>query len=298
MLEICFIIYLNINAQTIVNDINNILYICYNQILNINKLISAVIVDDEARNIALLSHCLEKYCPQVSLVASFTKKKKAISHLRNNKPDILFLDIVLDSGSGFDILEEIDHEDIRVVMCSAHDEFALKAIRYQVTDYLLKPLEIQDLISTVEKIEKRIAKYKKRQVYDSSHFTSFNNAMPTINQRIAISEKSSVDFVSIDEILCVETHNGTHKTEIVLKHHAKREHIVVGKPLLEMEKKLPQSIFFRVSRTSIVNVTAIRTIHRNVQYTHTLTNGYRIQIPRAGYKLLISFMEKIYQTII
>jgi two-component system LytT family response regulator len=261
-------------------------------------LISAVIVDDEARNIALLSHCLEKYCPQVSLVASFTKKKKAISHLRNNKPDILFLDIVLDSGSGFDILEEIDHEDIRVVMCSAHDEFALKAIRYQVTDYLLKPLEIQDLISTVEKIEKRIAKYKKRQVYDSSHFTSFNNAMPTINQRIAISEKSSVDFVSIDEILCVETHNGTHKTEIVLKHHAKREHIVVGKPLLEMEKKLPQSIFFRVSRTSIVNVTAIRTIHRNVQYTLTLTNGYRIQIPRTGYKLLISFMEKIYQTII
>ena len=122
--------------------------------------------------------------------------------------------------------------------------------------------------------------------------------MPTINQRIAMSEKSSVDFVSIDEILCVETHKGTHKTEIVLKHHAKREHIVVGKPLLEMEKKLPQSIFFRVSRTSIVNVTAIRTIHRNVQHTLTLTNGYRIQIPRTGYKLLISFMEKIYQTII
>ena len=91
-------------------------------------MLNAVIVDDEVRNIALLSHCLEKYCPQVSLVASFTKKKKAISHLRNNKPDILFLDIVLDSGSGFDILEEIDHEDIRVVMCSTHDVFALKAI--------------------------------------------------------------------------------------------------------------------------------------------------------------------------
>ena len=54
-------------------------------------------------------------------------------------------------------------------MCSAHDEFALKAIRYQVTDYLLKPLEIQDLISTVEKIQKRIKKHKERQVYNSSH---------------------------------------------------------------------------------------------------------------------------------
>jgi DNA-binding LytR/AlgR family response regulator len=120
--------------------------------------------------------------------------------------------------------------------------------------------------------------------------------MLTINQNISISEKSSVDFIFIHEILCMETHKGTHKIEIVLKHHAKRERILVGKPLLEMEKKLPQSIFFRVSRTSVVNVTAIRTIHRNVQYT--LTNGYRIQIPRTGYKLLISFMEKIYQTII
>ena len=218
--------------------------------------------------------------------------------MRNNKPDILFLNIVLDAGSGFDILDAIDYDEIHVVMCSAHDEFALKAIRYQVTDYLLKPLEIQDLISTVEKIQKRIKKHKERQVYNSSHYRSLNGSLAATNHSIAISEKSSVDFVSVDEIMCVETHKGTHKSEIVLKHHAKREHIVVNKPLLEMEKKLPENIFFRVSLTSIVNITAKRTIHRNVQYTLTLTNGYRIQIPRTGYKLLISFMEKIYETII
>ena len=218
--------------------------------------------------------------------------------MRNNKPDILFLNIVLDAGSGFDILDAIDYDEIHVVMCSAHDEFALKAIRYQVTDYLLKPLEIQDLISTVEKIQKRIKKHKERQVYNSSHYRSLNGSLAATNHRIATSEKSCVDFVSIDEIMCVETHKGTHKSEIVLKHHAKREHIVVNKPLLEMEKKLPENIFFRVSLTSIVNITAIRTIHRNVQYTLTLTNGYRIQIPRTGYKLLISFMENIYETII
>ncbi len=80
--------------------------------------------------------------------------------MRNNKPDILFLDIVLGVGSGFDILENIDYIDIRVVMCSAHDEFAHKAIRYQVTDYLLKPQEIQDLISIVKKIQEKIKKHK------------------------------------------------------------------------------------------------------------------------------------------
>ena len=129
--------------------------------------------------------------------------------MRNNKTDILFLDIVLDVGSGFDILEDIDYEDIRVVMCSAHYEFALKAIRYQVTDYLLKPLEIQDLISILEKIQKKINKHKERQVYDSSHFSSFNGSLAAINQRIAIAEKSSIDFVSVDVILCGETSKGT-----------------------------------------------------------------------------------------
>lgn len=77
---------------------------------------------------------------------------------------------------------------------------------------------------------------------------------------------------SIDEILCVETHMGTHKTEIVLKHHKKGENIIVVKPLLEMEKKLPNHIFFRVSFASIVNVKAIRTVHLNMYYTLTLTN--------------------------
>ena len=105
-------------------------------------------------------------------------------------------------------------------------------------------------------------------------------------------------FVSIYEVFCVETHKGTNKTEIVLKHHKKGELIIVVKPLLEMEKKLPNHIFFRVSLASIVNVKATRTVHRNMQYTLTLTNGYRIQIPRAGYKLLISFIEKTYETTI
>lgn len=71
-------------------------------------LLTAVIVDDEARNIALLSYYIEKYCPKIKLVASFSKKKKAVQYLSANHPDILFLDIVLDQGSGFDILDEIN----------------------------------------------------------------------------------------------------------------------------------------------------------------------------------------------
>ena len=92
-------------------------------------MITAVIIDDEARNIALFSYYLEKYCPNIILEACFSKKAKAINYLRSKKPDVLFLDIVLDNGSGFDILDEVGYDDMQVVLCTAHDEFALRAIR-------------------------------------------------------------------------------------------------------------------------------------------------------------------------
>ena len=75
------------------------------------------------------------------------------------------MDVVLDKGSGFDILDEVGYENMQMVMCIAHDEFALRAIRYQVVDYLLKPIEIQDLIVTVNKIEAKSKSRNGKQVF-------------------------------------------------------------------------------------------------------------------------------------
>lgn len=171
-------------------------------------MLSAVIVDDEARNIALFSYYLEKYCPNIKVDASFTKKSSAVGYLTSKKPDILFLDIVLDEGSGFDILDEVGHEDMQVVMCTAHDEFALRAIRYQVVDYILKPLEIQDLIATIDKIEKKLNNSEGKQVFDASVITQYDALSGVKHQRVAISDRKIIDFISLEDVLCVETHKG------------------------------------------------------------------------------------------
>lgn len=257
---------------------------------------SAVIVDDENRNIALFSHYLEKYCPNIDLKASFTKKAKAIRYLSVNKPDILFLDIILDEGSGFDILDALGSHDMHVVMCTAHDEFALRAIRYQVVDYLLKPLEIQDLVSTVDKIERKLKNNTDKHVFDASLFSRIPTAQSTIQLRLPISDVGIIDFVAIEDIMCIESHKGTVKTEMVLRHHQKGEFMTVNQPLVTLESKLPRTMFLRISRTCVVNVTAIAAIHRSKQYTCTLTNGHRVSISRKGYKELIPFIEKMYET--
>ena len=108
------------------------------------KKLNCVIVDDEPRNVKLLSYYIKKYCPELEVYAEFSRRSLAEAYFEDNTTDVLFLDIVLDDGSGFDLLDNIDHSYVHVVMCTAHDEFALKAIQYEVVDYLLKPIEIQD----------------------------------------------------------------------------------------------------------------------------------------------------------
>lgn len=260
-------------------------------------LLTAVIVDDEARNIALFSYYLEKYCPNIKLVASFLKKSKAIDYLLSKKPDILFLDIVLDHGSGFDILDEICCDDTQVVMCTAHDEFALRAIRYQVVDYILKPIEIQDLIATVDKIDKKLKSANGKQVYDAEVLSQFNLGSRNISQRFALSDRFSIDLISVEDIICVETHKGKEKTEVMLKSHDKNEFIIANVSIQEAEKKLQSTkTFFRVSRSTLVCVTAIKSILRNVQYTIVLSNEKRIFISRKGYRELVDFIEKTFET--
>lgn len=186
---------------------------------------------------------------------------------------------------------------MQVVMCTAHDEFALRAIRYQVVDYLLKPLEIQDLIATVDKIEKKLQSVEGKQVFDASIISQYDKLSGSQLQRVAISDRKTIDFISLNDVLCVETHKGVKKCEVVLKHHAKGEFLLVNQGIFDMEKKLSvNNTFFRVSRTCLVCVTAISSILKNTNYTLVLTNGKRIQIPRKGYKALIEFIEKVYET--
>ena len=128
------------------------------------KKLKSILIHDEPKNLELLSYYLEKYSTDTEIVGSFSEKRAALEYLDNednlSELDIIFLDMILDEGTGFDILDNIDYSDIHIVICTAHDEFALKAIQYEVVDYLMKPIEIQDLQNTLIKSEKKTGKMK------------------------------------------------------------------------------------------------------------------------------------------
>jgi len=117
-------------------------------------MIKAVIVDDEPKAIQSLSWELSNFSNDIDVIQTFSNPEKAISYLNVNTPDCLFLDIQMPTMDGFQFLEKLSNRDFPVVITTAYDEYAIKALKHEAIDYLLKPIDSDDLEATIQKIKK------------------------------------------------------------------------------------------------------------------------------------------------
>ena len=117
-------------------------------------MIHAVIIDDEPNAVGLLTLRLAQHCPQVKLVAACTNSQKGVQAILDYRPDLVFLDIEMPQMNGFEVLEAVAGVSFSLVFVTAYDKFALKAFRYSAVDYLLKPIDTQELIQAVQRVEK------------------------------------------------------------------------------------------------------------------------------------------------
>ena len=119
-------------------------------------MITAIIVDDEQKNVSLLTTLTREYCPQVALIGTANNAADGIKLVRDLSPELIFLDIEMPFGSGFDMLHELPDLKSEIIFITAFDQYAVNAFRYSATDYLLKPLLIDHLTEAVKRVEKRI----------------------------------------------------------------------------------------------------------------------------------------------
>ena len=115
----------------------------------------AILVDDERMSLEVLAIKLRKLAPEMEILATFQSSEEAVVGIRQLKPDVLFLDIEMPQMNGFQVLETVGDIPFALVFVTAYDRFALKAFKYSALDYLLKPIDTQELIATVHKIEKQ-----------------------------------------------------------------------------------------------------------------------------------------------
>src|SRR5690348_8221317 len=120
------------------------------------KKLRSIIVDDDESNLVNIELMLNRHCNEVEVVAAVTTVPQAITEIENLKPDLLFLDVEIKNGTGFDLLEQLKNRDFQVIFVTAFDQYAIKALRFSAVDYLLKPISIEDLQNALARVREKI----------------------------------------------------------------------------------------------------------------------------------------------
>lgn len=211
-------------------------------------MIKAVLVDDEKHSIATLAWKLEKFCPDVEVIGQFTDSHEALQHLQANPPDLVFLDIEMPRLNGFEVLEEFeDGLPFEVIFTTAYDDFGIRAVKVNALDYLLKPIQNQELKEAVEKFRRKGARQTE------TLFSSKKEEQPSMPDRIALATKESIEFVPPDDIiLCTSDSN---YTMVYLSEGRKK---LISRTLKDVEEWLTPYHFFRAHNSHLVNLRHIR----------------------------------------
>ena len=205
--------------------------------------------------------------------------------------DILFLDLILDEWTGFDLLDQIDFAHLHIVICTAHDEFALKAIQCEVVDYLLKPIEIQDLQQTIEKIKSK-HKQEEKPLYDAEAISKFSTNGYELDKPVIIKNKNAIELVLSKDIVFIEaSYSEGSKSAVVMRDESVKPCSLV---LSKIEGILDSNTFYRLNRSHIVNIREISKIERSINYVCVMSNGFKLPLPRDKYKNLLLQIEKLF----
>lgn len=236
-------------------------------------MIRAIIIEDEKMSRETLRRMLEKYCPQVEVVATAEGYRQGMEMIRNHKPDVVFLDIQMPDGSGFRLLEEIGDVDFEVIFTTAFDQFAIKAIKFSALDYLLKPIIPQELVNAIGKVEqKRLAFRKTRNI---EIFLENMKSKEENTQKIVLSTSDKIHVIQVDDIIRCESDN--YYTQF---YFTDGKRLMVSKTLKENEELLSQHNFIRPHKSHLINVKYIKSFLRQEGGYIIMTDGSRIPVSR------------------
>jgi two-component system LytT family response regulator len=248
-------------------------------------MIRCVLIDDESNSLEMMEWLLKTYCPQVRIVEMCNSAAAGIAAIRTHMPDVVFLDIEMPKMNGFDMLEQFDKLSFDVVFCTAYDQFAIKAFRYSALNYLLKPIDPDDLKATIVRIEEKRNAPSKEQIellLQSMH----QPARPTI-QRIALTTGDGMIFVPTTDILYCQAES--NYTNVVLSGNKK---ILVSKVLKEIDEALSGSDFFRIHNSFLVNLNHISRYVRGDGGYVVMADGATVGISRSRRQEFMEMFEK------
>jgi two-component system LytT family response regulator len=246
---------------------------------------TAIIVDDEKHCREVLQLLLEKHCPSVKLLANCAGGAEALQALSQHQPDILFLDIEMPEMNGFELLEKTDHPSFGLIFTTAYNEYAIKAIKHSALDYLLKPVDKDELIAAVQRAKEN--KTQKSSVRIDS-FLSFINGKKQ-PRRLAIPTLEGLIMINTEDLLYCESDSAYCRLFFI--NQAKP--MVISKVLKEVEDVLQGDDFCRIHNSYLINVRFVQRYIRGEGGEVVMSNGIHLPVSRTRKQDFLNLLEKI-----
>ena len=240
-------------------------------------MIKAVIIDDIQEAITVLTSDLQTYCKNIEVIGSANGVVSGAKIIKELKPDLVFLDIQMPDGTGFDLLEIIGEADFKLIFTTASDKFAIKAFKFSAIDYLLKPIDPDDLMKAVEKVE--------HQHNPTSRLELLKGNLE-YQKKIALNTVDKIHIVQIEDVIRLES--DVNYTRFYFNDGSK---LMVTKTLKEFDKMLSDHRFIRIHQSHLVNTNFIK------EYTKqdgklVLKNGDRISVSSRKKSTLMDMISK------
>lgn len=246
---------------------------------------TAILVDDEKHCREVMEHLLHKHCGDVNILASCNSGAAALIALEKQTPDILFLDIEMPGMNGFELLEKCKHPNFEIVFTTAYNEYAIKAIKHSALDYLLKPVDKDELVQTVNRAKEHKTLKASQRVDELLEMLNLKKNA----KRFAVPTMEGLIMVNSDTILYCESDSAYCK---IFFNNANKP-LTLSKTLKEVEEVLQGNDFCRIHHSYLINMKCVQSYIRGEGGEVVLNNGIHLPVSRTRKQDFLSLLEKI-----
>ncbi len=246
-------------------------------------MIKTVIIEDEQKSREMLAGIIQKNCPQLNVVGLAKNVNEGVEVIKKENPELVFLDISMPDGSGFDLLEKVQGHKFELIFATASDQHAIRAIKYSACDYLLKPIDIEELKNAVEKVSQK--KNASPNMENLNFLIQQLKKSDDSFQKITLPTGNAYEIVNIKDIIRCEA-DGSYTTFFLTD----KRKLMISAGLKHYEELLPESEFIRVHHHHLINMNhVVRFLKEDGGYA-VMSDGTKIEISR---RKKDAFMDKL-----
>jgi len=249
------------------------------------NILRTVIVDDEQDAVNFIESIAKEYCPNIKIIGKAYSAIEGVEVITKEKPDLVFLDVEMPHGSGFDLLAGFPEKDFDVIFITAFNHYAIRAIKFSAVDYILKPININEFIEAVKRVEEARDTRSNRNV---NFKTLFENLKTTMPSKLAIPTSNGMEYLNTKDIIRVEADRSY--SWFFLKGEIKH---LVSRNLKEYQELLSDRNFFRTHNSHLINLEHVKKYIRHEGGYIEMIDGSTVPISRGKKDLFLEHMSRI-----